>query len=457
VRPLNTAALTALLAVGAAAPADASSQLTIRGAGFGHGIGMSQYGAYGFAAQGRDHTQILAHYYSGTQLARLSADPEVRVLLAGVGSASVLGAVQVGDRRLDPGRTYRLTRGGQGVVLRGEGIEVTASVLRVQGAGALRAAGGTWRGALEVRPSGGGLQLVNAVGLEDYVRGVVAKESPSSWPIEALRAQAIAARTYALTTTKNGHGFDHYRDVRSQVYGGVGAETKPTDLAVETTRGVVVTHGGKPVTTYFFSTSGGRTEHVENVWGGTPLPWLRSVADPFDKVSPKHRWGPFRMTRAQATRKLGGLVKGQLRSIRVLKRGASPRIVRARIVGTRGHTTVTGAQLRARLGLDDTWVYFTTVTSKSRAQAPTAGGNGGAPDARAADARLLRPRVIEGTIDPARRGAAVRLQRHDGEGWRSVGTTRVGSGGSYQVVVRERGRYRVAYGDSVAGPAVRIR
>jgi stage II sporulation protein D len=109
------------------------------------------------------------------------------------------------------------------------------------------------------------------------------------------------------------------------------------------------------VVTYFFSTSGGRTESVENTsLGSRPLPWLKSVSDPYDKVSPRHRWGPITMTVARADRKLGNLVPGFLRGIEVVKRGVSPRVVAADVVGSRGRTRVTGAQLRARLGLLDT-------------------------------------------------------------------------------------------------------
>ena len=93
---------------------------------------------------------------------------------------------------------------------------------------------------------------------------MVSRESPSSWPAEALKAQAVAARTYAITTSKAGDGWDQYADTRSQVYGGVAAETASTNAAVAATRGQVVTYDGEPVVTFFFSTSGGRTENVEN-------------------------------------------------------------------------------------------------------------------------------------------------------------------------------------------------
>ena len=129
------------------------------------------------------------------------------------------------------------------------------------------------------------------------MRGVVGDESPPSWPLEALKAQAVAARTYALTTMKPTAGFDVYPDTRSQVYGGVAAEEASTDAAVAQTSGEVVTYNGQPVVTYFFSTSGGRTENVENTpLGNEPRPWLKSVDDPYDTMSPRHRWGPIKLS-----------------------------------------------------------------------------------------------------------------------------------------------------------------
>src|SRR3954449_12137242 len=107
-----------------------------------------------------------------------------------------------------------------------------------------------------------GLMAVNTVDLDGYVKGVVPGEVPASWPAEALKAQAVAARTYAMTTDAGGTTFDQYADTRSQVYRGVAAETPSTDAAVAQTKGQVVTYGGQPVTTYFFSTSGGETEDV---------------------------------------------------------------------------------------------------------------------------------------------------------------------------------------------------
>ncbi len=162
---------------------------------------------------------------------------------------------------------------------------------------------GSYRGVLEFKPNVfNGLEVVNSVGLEDYLQGVVPAESPASWPAEALKAQAITARTYAITTAKSAE-FDHYPDTRSQVYKGVGIETAATNSAIAATRGQIVTYQGEPVVTYFFSTSGGRTESVENTNLGTePKPWLKSVDDPYDNVSPRHRWR-IRLTKKAAARR----------------------------------------------------------------------------------------------------------------------------------------------------------
>ena len=259
------------------------------------------------------------------------------MLIQSTGTASFSGASQAGTRTLNPSRTYKARRHGATQVdllsAAGKRIATFSSPLQVSGPGAVTLGGvGSYRGILEFRPDTfGGINAINAVSLEDYVAGVVARESPSSWPAEALKAQAVAARTYAITTSKAGAGFEHYADTRSQVYGGVAAETESTNAAVAATRGQVVTYAGKPVVTFFFSTSGGRTENVENTnVGAGPQPWLKSVEDPYDDVSPKHRWTPVKLTRAQAGAKLGGLVKGRFRGIQVVKRGASPRIVRRR-------------------------------------------------------------------------------------------------------------------------------
>jgi stage II sporulation protein D len=292
---------------------------------------------------------------------------------------------------------------------------------------------------------------------------VVSGESPSAWPTEALKAQAVAARTYAITTHAGGTVFDQYADTRSQVYRGVSAETPSTDAAVQATAGQVVTFGGQPVTTYFFSTSGGETEDVENSFvGSQPKPWLKAVEDPFDSVSPKHRWGPFRLTAAQVQHKLHRYLQGRFKRIKVLQRGVSPRVVRAQVVGSRGVTNVTGPQLRSAFGLFDTWAFFTSVTSKASkpkakkpAAPPATPGDptgGVSPIARAAAAHAS---TIEGTIAPARAGRWVRVERREGTRWVAAADTKVLRGGRYSVPVPGPGVYRVVYGQAV-GPSVRV-
>ncbi|HKE81899.1 MAG TPA: SpoIID/LytB domain-containing protein [Solirubrobacteraceae bacterium] len=470
-----------VLALGAAlllavAPAQAATKLTITGAGFGHGIGMSQYGAYGYALHLQSYSSILGHYYTGTALGQLQTNPEVKVLLQG-GKKSIAfnGALNAGETSLDPATTYTVKHGGDGLVLRdnsGKAVGTTPGPLRVDAPvdQALKLMGtsvpgvrdGLYRGSLIISLLGSRLIAVNALDLEGYVRGVVSGESPSGWPPEALKAQAVAARTYAITTHAGGATFDQYADTRSQVYRGVAAETPNTDAAVAATRGQVVTYGGQPVTTYFFSTSGGETEDIENSFvGSQPQPWLKAVDDPFDSVSPKHRWGPLRYTAKQVQSKLRRYLKGTFKSIKVLQRGVSPRVVRAQVIGTRGRINVTGPQLRSAFGLNDTWAFFTSVTSKASKSkkkakptpAPAGDPSGGiSPVARAAAAAAPR---IEGTIAPARVGRWLSVERLDGRKWVTATDARVLQGGRYSVQVPRPGVYRVVYGKAV-GPDVRV-
>jgi len=470
-------ALLATLLLAAAPAANAATKLTITGAGFGHGIGMSQYGTYGYSLHLKTYDFILGHYFTGTALGALDSNPEVKVLLQGSRkSISFTGVLQAGDQKLDPAKTYTVRRGAGGLVLRdatGESVGTVAGTLRVdapvdqalllKGTSVPGIRDGRYRGSLLISPSGSGLAAVNALDLEDYVRGVVSAESPSAWPTEALKAQAVAARTYAITSHAGGALFDQYADTRSQVYRGVAAETPNTDAAIAATEGQVVTYGGQPVTTYFFSTSGGETESVENSFvGSQPKPWLKAVDDPFDNVSPKHRWGPFRFTATQVQSKLRRYLDGRFKRIKVLQRGVSPRVVRAQVVGTGGVTNVTGPQLRAAFGLFDTWAFFTSVSSKASkpkakkkpAQpAPAGDPTGGvSPIARAAAAHATR---LEGTIAPSKPGRWLRVERRVGTRWVAATDAKVLRGGRYSVAVPGPGVYRVVYGQAT-GPSVRV-
>ena len=451
-RTLTLIAALLALAAPAAAAAKPKTTFTIRGAGFGHGVGMSQYGALGYASNGWTAAQILGHYYTGTELGTTDPKQQVRVqLVPDTTSVRITGARQAGSRKLDPAATYTVKRRGLSQVdlyNSSRRLATFGAPLQVAGDGGVTTLGGhgRYRGVLELAPTVlKGLSVVNTVSLEDYLRGVVAAEVPASWHEEALKAQAIAARTYAITTAKSAD-FDHYPDTRSQVYKGVSAETASTDAAIAATRGQVVTYQGEPVVTYFFSTSGGRTEDVENTSLGTePKPWLKSVEDEFDSVSPRHRW-TLKPSMKTTARRLGGLVKGTFKGIRVTKRGTSPRIVSAEVVGSRGRSVTDGATLRARLGLYDTWASFTSI---SAAKSDPSGGATIPP--RSFSFRhpvgALRGTVIGG-------GTRGTVQVRSGRGWSDVGTV-VARGGAYRWNAPAPGTYRVVFAGA-AGPSVRL-
>jgi stage II sporulation protein D len=498
---LSAAACAALCAVPASAPA--AARLVVKGHGFGHGIGMSQYGAMGFAQHGSSYDAILTHYYEDTQVVPLSNPPSAVHVLLQSGRRTLVSGVVAGPngRKLNAKSTYSVSRVRSRLGLyaaSGRRIGTYAAPLRLAapsgGAFTLRggAANGTrdgrYRGALEVRAGSGGVQAINAVGLEDYVRGVVSAESPSGWPIEALKAQAVAARTYAVTSNVGTptDGIDQYADTRSQMYKGVAAEFPSTDAAVAGTADKVVAQNGRPVTTYFFSTSGGHTENIEDSFiGALPKTWLKGVDDPYDSVSPRHSWGPFTFSQATVQSKLKGLVRGSFRGITVLERGSSPRIVRAEVAGTAGVTQVTGPELRSRFGLFDTWASFTYISANARQKSsdddagddsttapasatvpasttsPSSGGvtppitdtTGGQA---ASIARVAPSSVLTGTIRPAQRGRRLAVQVRTGKAWHTVGHTRVRRGGTYRATLPGPGAYRVLLGD-IAGPTVRVR
>jgi stage II sporulation protein D len=270
-----------------------------------------------------------------------------------------------------------------------------------------------------------------------------------------LKAQAIAARTYAITTAKSAD-FDHYADTRSQVYKGVGIETAATNAAVADTRGQIVTYSGQPVVTYFFSTSGGRTESVENTTLGTePKPWLKSVEDEYDGVSPRHRW-TTKLTMKSAARKLGRLVQGSFKGIRVTKRGASPRIMTAEVVGSRGVTATDGATLRARLGLFDTWAYFTAI-SGSKEKTVEGDPSGGATIPPRSFSYVHKPfaGVLRGSVIGPKSGAKLRVQVRRGSAWTDVASVRTSRSGTYRWRASAPGAYRVVVAGA-AGPAVTL-
>jgi stage II sporulation protein D len=384
-RTLRRAALAAVLALLALTPAArAGVTWVVKGHGFGHGVGVSQYGAYGYALHGKGYRWILAHYYRGTAIGQVQGASIVRVLLdvsAGdVGFSRATGACGVA---LDPGRSYEAHRSGASVVLRtrpGRRLANCGRRLRAAGHGMIEVAGlGAYRGALEVVPTesdAGSLNAVNALPLEQYVKGVVPNESPPSWPREELRTQAVESRSFALTGGVGGNGFDLYSDTRSQVYRGLSSETPSTNAAVDATRGEVVTYGGKVAETFFSACSGGHTESVQNVFYGPPIPYLVGVPDPYDYYCPLHSW-KLTFTGPEMSERLGPYLDGRLKKIVVTKRGVSPRIVWAKLYGTGGVTKIRGDQLASALGAYDRWMTFVKlVNGKPVGHSPTQGQGG---------------------------------------------------------------------------------
>lgn len=357
---------------------------------------MSQYGAYGYAQHGADYSFILGHYYSGTQIGQLPGPQVVRVLLeVSRGDVGFTGATSACGRVLVAGNQYEAHRVGGTVRLRssaGRSLANCGSKLRATGNGRIEVVGvGPYRGALEVVPSeagGSSLNAVNALPVDQYVKGVIPNEMPSSWPLEALRAQAVAARSYALSVQVTGNGFDLYDDTSSQVYKGLGSETAHTNTAASSTNGQIVTYGGKVAQTYFSACSGGHTESVQNVFFGPPVPYLIGVPDPYDYYCPLHSW-TLRFTEAQISAKLAGHLDGHLERVAIVKRGTSPRIVWARLIGTTGVTTIRGDQLEAALGAYDRWMTFRKIVNGQVAESgepeeipPTEPPGGAAPPAQ---------------------------------------------------------------------------
>jgi len=303
--------------------------------------------------------------------------------------------------------------------------------------------GGSDAGQLEIAADGSRFDAIDVVSLEDYVAGVVPAESIASWPIEALKAQAVAARSYALATHAGGSLFDQYADTRSQEYKGLDGEASRSTQATRATAGQVVTYRGVVATTYFFSASGGRTEDIQNVFYGSPRePYLTSVNDPYDSVAPLHKWR-FRWNRAQIQARLGSLCAGSFERIKVLRRGRSPRIVSANVVCSGGKRRVTGVDLKTALGLYDTWFYETRISTS------------GAHRARAASfvTGLLIPRLaLTGSFEPAPPGRQLTVEQRRRGRFVAMGTVSTAADGSFTYALKGPGTYRVRSGSTVGDP-----
>lgn len=348
----------------------------LAGGGFGHGVGLSQYGALAQAQAGRGYRDILGFYYPGT---RIGPPPltKVRVLLASgrqrvrVGSAA---ALTVRDA------TGTKTQFPAGELVLGADLAPAVDGIPTPLPGPLTFApapgatltldGKGYRGQLRVSVVDGALQVIDVVGLEAYILGVVPGEMPAEWPAAALEAQAVAARSYALASLVKNRPFDLYADPRSQVYYGVGAESPATTAAVQATRGQVLTYGGKVATAFYYSSSGGRTASSQDVFG-LPIPYLLARDDPWDAASPFHRWAPKTYTAAGLAEALG--LSSPVVDVQIVQT-ASGRPASVTLVTRAGVTVpLRAADVRARLGLRSTAFRF-GVLQVARPSGPVVAG-----------------------------------------------------------------------------------
>jgi SpoIID/LytB domain protein len=368
-RSLIAVLAAALLAAGPAAaarytaPAGSGALFLFSGHGWGHGVGMSQYGAYGYAQHGWTYDRILAHYYPGTKLGRAPVTT-IRVLLADRRKALTISseAPPLLTDGLGAVHTLGATTVKLGVALKlavdGQPARALPPPLTLRPAdGSTLSLGRAYRGRILVDVVDGRLRAIDVVGLEQYLDGVVPAEMPSTWSTEALEAQAVAARSYALSTRQVAAPFDVYADTRSQLYLGVDAEKPATSEAVAATAGQVLFYGTTIAKTYFSSTSGGRTEAAADVWLGQSLPYLVSVPDPYDAISPFHDWGPVPVPARTVAQRLA--VPGRIVDARTTRNpaGRAATFDVSSLQGTNPVTvtSVPGTAARSELGLRSTW------------------------------------------------------------------------------------------------------
>jgi stage II sporulation protein D len=370
------------------------------------------------------------------------------LLRSGGGGTHVSHVSRAGKKRLNPRKRYAARVRGSGIELRapsGKRAALSHGPLRLRGPSGYTRLGHNYRGVMELRRNGGSVMAINAVPLDAYVQGVIPAEMPYTWLPQALRVQAVAARSYALATDRGGSLFDQYADTRSQVYLGMSAERGRTNAAARATAGQVVLYRGRVATTYYFSTSGGRTENIENVFYGAPkTPYLRGVKDAYDGASPRHRW-QLRYSGASLGARLGGLCRGSFRAIKVRKRGFSPRVVRADVVCSRGRVRASGQTLQSALHLYDRWFTVTRASSSAAAKSSTD------PKVPIVSG-LVHPRNITGSFSPAPATGYVDVERLEGSQWRLVARGLVNRVGAYSVPLYAPGAYRVRAGDVSADP-----
>ncbi|WP_298462727.1 SpoIID/LytB domain-containing protein, partial [uncultured Cellulomonas sp.] len=382
--------------------------VTVRGHGFGHGRGMGQYGALGYATMyGWTYGDIVRHYYAGTRLTspvyggarslmtvRLTAQDGLELKVTAAAVPFVVG----GSIAFAPGEsaTLRLEAGGLIGVYRGVGCAGVGTRVGAVTSGIVQAATGdpgddlgqmltvcrpgldrTYRGMLELSATVDGPRTINTVYLDDYLRGVIPRESPASWAdlsggrgAHALRAQTIAARSYALAETRSTYART-CDTTACQVYGGAGLngeriEDPRTDAAVRATSGQVLTWpDGRPVRAEFSSSTGGYT-------AGGAFP---AVPDEGDAVpsNPNHDWEVVRDVSALGTTYGVGTLTDMVVTARNGLGADGGRVQTVLLTGTEGSRTVTGDALRLALNLRSNWFVLAEAASSGRVVASSGG------------------------------------------------------------------------------------
>lgn len=394
VAPVGTLAPAATPYPTPTAPTPIGSTVTFHGRGWGHGVGLSQYGARGRALAGQTSTQILDHYFQGTTTGTLPLDTAIRVrVLAGFtaspssplvlygrgGSWTIDGVATVfpADAKVTVaptiagGTSWAVTVTAAGGTILHEGA-TTGLRMRPSGAATILqiwsrpSSYDEYRGVLRVRldTTGPTLNVVNEVDLETYLRGVVPAEMPSSWPAAALEAQTLAARSYAARRLRPGTSYyDVTDDTNSQVYLGREGEKASTDAAILATAGIVRKSGASIANTMFSSTAGGATEHNENAFVSSsgakvagPVSYLRGRPDrdqgsvSYDASSPYATWTTATYTRDQLSGWFAADARtnvGALTAIDFRDRGVSGRLISVTLVGAAGTKTVSGDVFRS--------------------------------------------------------------------------------------------------------------
>jgi len=354
----------------------AGESYTLLGHGHGHGRGLGQWGAYGYAKQGWSADKILRHYYGNTTAGKAS-NPEITVSLSEKNSVSVRAeaGAKVAGQTVAPGQAVTLS-GGTATITAGCGGAVVKTVQAAFvdpiNAGTNRPAnelltfcsgGDKYRGSLGLNGDG----VVNKLHVDDYVKGVIPKESMPGWAdsggLEALKAQAVAARSYVLAGLASGRKIDNTQ--QSQMYHGASGEDPRTNRAADATAGQVRMLNGKPALTEFSASTGGYTA------GGI----FPAVVDAGDSISPNHSW-----TQTLSASQIGSAFGvGALRSFEVIEANGlgegSGRVVKVRAVGSGGTAEATGDQARTKLGLKSDWFSVKGQKSMPKIVKPQVGPN----------------------------------------------------------------------------------